>query len=280
MKCSDLSRRKFLAAAGLGAVGLAGQVSSEAAPSSAEGGNLENQVPVRSVLITSGETLLAQAIAAGLSPAYRVSLTSQVDVQTDYPVTRAALEAGEATGALVRGKDAIVHVAQPATADADTVPIDHRTRLTYNLLQAAARSGVRQLVYLSSIELLVDYAESFEVTEDWRPRPGADPRLLSHYLGEFTCREFAREGSLSVVILRLGNVVRAEEVAGQPADPLRVDQRDVVHAVALALAAMEADDGRRLAPWSVFHVLADSPHSRFPVEKAKRILGYKPQSQG
>jgi hypothetical protein len=43
---------------------------------------------------------------------------------------------------------------------------------------------------------------------------------------------------------------------------------------------MEADGGSRLPPWSIFHVLTDSSQSRFPVEKAKRILGYKPPSQG
>jgi hypothetical protein len=90
----------------------------------------------------------------------------------------------------------------------------------------------------------------------------------------------AREGRLSVVVLRLGTVVRAEESAGRPFDPLWVDQRDAVEAVWLALAALESGGGRKLGPWSVFHVQCDSPRARFSVDKAKRLLGYKPQYNG
>lgn len=280
MNRTDLSRRSFLAGSGIGAAGLVGGVSAQGAQAApdleASGGESDAQ----SVLITSGETLLARAIAERLSRRYRVRLTAQEDVQTDFPVTKSALEADESTTALVRGTDAVVHVARPAIPDEGTAAIDLRTRLTYNLLQAAAETGVRRVVYLSSLELLTDYDEQFDVTEDWRPRPGSDPRLLSHYLGEFTCREFAREGRLSVVVLRLGTVVRAEELAGRPFDPLWVDQRDAVEAVWLALAALEGDASRKLGPWSVFHIQSDSPRARFSVDKAKKLLGYKPQFNG
>ncbi|OHB78628.1 MAG: hypothetical protein A2V98_06670 [Planctomycetes bacterium RBG_16_64_12] len=280
MKSTNLSRRGFLAGGGLGVVGLAGGVPAEDTQESPDPGESQSEGPTRGVLITSAESPLAGAIAAELSRGYRVSLTAREDVRSDYPVTKSELNADEATVALVRGNEAIVHVAQPVVAADETVPIDDRTRLTYNLLQAAKQAGVQRLVYLSSLELLTAYGEEFEVTEEWRPRPGSEPRLLSHYLGEFTCREFAREGSLSVVILRLGKVVRAEEAAGQPFDPLWVDQRDVVQAVWLALAALETDDGRKLGPWSIFHVQPDSPAARFSVEKAKRLLGYKPKFNG
>lgn len=280
MNRSNLSRRRFLAGTGIGAAGLAGGVSAQCAQDAPDQRASGNKGAAQNVLITSGETPLAQAIAERLSRRYRVRLTAQQDVQTDFPVTRSALEADESTTAVVRGSDAVVHVARPAVADEGTAAIDHRTRLTYNLLQAAAETGVRRVVYLSSLELLTHYDEQFDVTEDWRPRPGSDPQLLSHYLGEFTCREFAREGRLSVVVLRLGTVVRAAELTDRPFDPLWVDQRDAVEAVSLALASLESDAGRKLGPWSVFHVQSDSPQARFSVNKAKKLLGYKPQFNG
>jgi len=281
MKETDVSRRRFLAGGTIGVVGLGGT-----SPSAAQGvprrdpEQTPDEPSPKQVLITAAESPLAQVIAAELTDRYRVSLTARGDARSDFPLTKAPLDADETTAALVRGKDALVHVAEPAPADHKITPIDYRTRLTYNLLQAASRAGVRRVVYLSSLELLTAYGEDFQVTEDWRPRPGSDPRLLSHYLGEFTCREFAREGAFSVVILRLGKVVRADEVAGRPFDPLGVDQRDVARAVALALAALEASDGRKLGPWSVFHVQADSPPARFSIQKAKRVLGYRPQFNG
>ena len=280
MNRTNLSRRRFLARTGIGAAGLSGGVSAEGVEAAPDQKASRNKGAAGRVLITSGETPLAQAIAEQLSHRYRVRLTAQQELQTDFPLTRSALEADESTTALVRGSDAVVHVARPAVSDEGTAAIDHRTRRTYNLLQAAAETGVSRVVYLSSLELLTDYDEQFDVTEDWRPRPGSDPRLLSHYLGEFTCREFAREGRLSVVVLRLGTVVRAEEMAGRPFHPLWVDQRDAVEAVRCALTALETDAGRKLGPWSVFHVQSDSPGARFSVNKAKKLLGYKPQFNG
>src|SRR4029453_11529809 len=61
--------------------------------------------------------------------------------------------------------------------------------------------------------------------------------VLAKHLGEYVSRECAREGKTQIVVLRLGKVVRADEVKDQPPDPLWVDERDVVHAVSCALTA-------------------------------------------
>ena len=100
----------------------------------------------------------------------------------------------------------------------------------------------------------------------------AEPRVLAKHLGEFTSREFARDGKVSVVVLRLGKVVRSEEVRDRPFDPLWVDERDVVHAVSLALAS-------RLGRFQVFHIQSDSPKARFAVTRARGALKYRPQHQ-
>jgi nucleoside-diphosphate-sugar epimerase len=126
---------------------------------------------------------------------------------------------------------------------------------------------------------MVGYDEAFQVDEDWRPIPG-DSVGLAEYLGEYVCREFAREGKLSMTVLRLGKVIRAEDFAGQPFDPLWVDRRDIAQAVSLALAAQLAAGGPRLGAWSIFHILSGSPRARFSIERARRVLGYRPQFAG
>jgi nucleoside-diphosphate-sugar epimerase len=95
---------------------------------------------------------------------------------------------------------------------------------------------------------------------------------LAKHLCEYTSREFARDGRISIVTLRLGKVVRAEEVRGQPFDQLWVDERDVIHAVASALTST-------MGRWQVFHIQPDSPRARFSVARAKRSLNYQPQYQ-
>jgi nucleoside-diphosphate-sugar epimerase len=97
-------------------------------------------------------------------------------------------------------------------------------------------------------------------------------------LGEFVCREFARERKIRVVVLRLGKVVRGEEVKEKAFDPLWVEERDVAQAVLAALSSSSKDSESGVASWwSVLHIGADSPRARFSVARARRQLGYQPQ---
>jgi nucleoside-diphosphate-sugar epimerase len=129
------------------------------------------------------------------------------------------------------------------------------------------------VVLLSTLELMTAYDPSYTVSETWLPLPSHTPSVLSKHLGEYTSREFAREGKNQIVVLRLGKVVRADDVKGQPPDPVWVDERDVVHAVSRALATT------RLTSWQIFHIGQAGPRARFSVRRAQTALGYKPQFQ-
>ena len=229
----------------------------------------------KKVLITSAECDLAPVLSAQLRREHDVHLTGSVDIQRGDPFSRSALGHDESTTALVREVDTIVHVAEPPPGSSDAQKIGYRTRCTYNLLQAATAEGVRRVVYLSSLTTMLGYDDDFEVTEVWRPLATSDPDVLSHHLGEFTCREFAHERRLEVVVLRLGKVVREDAVKGKPFDPLWVEERDVAQAVSLAVHAELKEPGRPL--WNVLHIQSASPRSRFTNRAANGVLGYKPQ---
>ena len=170
-----------------------------------------------------------------------------------------------------------IDVAQPGGNGAEPEHIDNRTRGTYNLLRAAAAQGVRQIVTLSSLCLMTGHDQTFEVDEDWRPPPIVEAGGLSDHLCEFICREFAHEGQLNIIVLRVGNVIQGESLNGTMPDPLQVDPRDVAQAVRRSLALLftrrEADGGY----WSVLHIRSKSPRSRFSIRKAARTLGYQPR---
>ncbi len=271
-----MKRRDFFQQAGVAAVGLpaAWANAGESSP------RVEGNPTTKRVLLTSAHCDVAHTLAARLRNTYRVSLTSPVGRDASpLPIVQSPLDYGETTRALVRGIDAIVHVAQPPAGATESERIDYRTRATYNLLRAAVDEGVQAVVYLSSLDLMTGYDADFAVDEEWQPQPVAGSEALSDYLGEFTCREFAREGRLRVSVLRLGKVVRAGEVSGLW-DPLWVDEQDVVQAVSLALAALLARPTPTLGSWSVFHILSASPQARFSVARARRMLGYQPQSNG
>jgi nucleoside-diphosphate-sugar epimerase len=213
---------------------------------------------------------LAQSLAAGLRGTYPIRLTERAPVRTEHEFVECALGHDSATNGAVRGVDAIVHVAEPRPEETPGEQIDFLTRCTYNLLWAAAEEGVPRVVLLSILELMTGYDPGFTVSETWRSRPPAESRALGKHLAEFTSREFARDGRIQVVVLRLGKVVRDEEVRGQSFDPLWVEERDVVQAVSRALAV-------RIGSWQIFHIQADSPRGRFAVGRAKQALGYQPQ---
>ena len=226
--------------------------------------------------MVAAERSLQQAIASHLDHAYQLRVDSSGAGRdlggNHFP--------SAASRALFHGVDAVVY-APTSRPNATDLParIDHCTRATYELLQIAGQEGVRHVVYLSSLDMMVGHREDFQVNEDWCPVPD-DSRGLAEYLGEFVCREFARENKLDVTVLRLGRVVETEGIAGQPFDPFAVDQQDVAQAVSLVLAAQLTTNNARLGAWSIFHVLSGSPQARFSMERAKRVLGYRPRFQG
>lgn len=219
------------------------------------------------LLLTSAAAPLAQALAEPLRTDHTLRLTERTPLpgRTDFVLS--PLGPDLSTNLLLRGMDAVIHVAEPLPTDNALQQIDYLTRGTYNLCLAAAAEGVKRLIYLSTLDLMTAYAPTYRVNERWKPQPSPLAPVLAKHLGEYTCREFAREHKLTVVVLRLGKVVRTEAVAGQPVDPLWVDERDVAQAVK---AALTADVPR----WAIFHIGADSPQARFSVATAKQVLNY------
>ena len=230
------------------------------------------------VLITSGLSRLARGLAGALNQSYRVRLTERTGMESGFEFVPCALDRDEGTRSLVRGVDAILHVAEPLPGEDERQQIDSLTRGTYNLLWAGSEEKVPRVVFLSTLELMTAYDAAFTVSEWWRPRPSSEPPALPKHLGEFVCREFARERKIRVVVLRLGEVVRGEEVKGKAFNPLWVDERDVAQAVLAALSSSAKESTSGIASWwSVIHIGADSPRGRFSVARAKQQLGYRPQ---
>ncbi len=204
----------------------------------------------KAVLVVGPASPLVQEIRSSLGTGYRVR---------HVPWTQAA---GPALRDALAGVRALV--VQPGLGHPAPLAerIDVCTRQIYDLLQAATSTQTRQVIFLSTLAMLDAYDASLQVDEDWRPRPG-DSDSLPEYLGEFVCREFSREGKLDVVVLRPGELVAA----------------DAVEAVRRTLDAQLADAGPRLGSWAVVHIHGGTM-PRFPLYKAEKLLGYRPQAGG
>ena len=222
------------------------------------------------LLITSAAAPLARALASVLAVDHAVRLTDRVPLPTITDVAISPLGPDLSTNLLVRGIDAIIHVAEPLPTDSDIQRIDYLTRCTYNLCAAAAAEGVRRLIYLNTLDVMAAYAPNYLVSESWRPRPTTAAPLLAKHLGEATCREFAREGKLNVVSLRLGTIITGQTAPETETYPMWLDERDATQAVALALTT---DLPRRFA---IYHIQHKAEKSRFPIRLAEEQLHFRP----
>ena len=232
------------------------------------------------ILITSAASRLARELASGLSRSHDVLLTDRRQVSTERNFVRADLGHDESTNDLVRGMDAIVHSGETDPGASVSEQLDVAMRCTYNLLSAAGEEGVPRLIYLSSLRILDAYDEDLVVTERWRPVPTTDVPVLCYHLGEYVCREFAREKRIEVACLRLGEMVWGEEeAAAGSSSALHVD--DAIQAVEGALVgSLPTGASRSPATWGIFHVQSTVPGGRYLTKAAQENLGYEPAPRG
>ena len=227
------------------------------------------------ILITSAGSELARSLAEAVAESHTLRLTELEPVDTEFEFVQSALGHDESTDELVAGMDAIVHIAEipPNVLAASDQPgnfeIDYQTRCTYNLMMAAAAADVKHFIYASTLRLFEQHGEDWTVGENWRPRPTVDSFVLAKHLGEFTCREFARERKLHVTCLRLGVLTTAEAAAAEPFNSMWLEMNDAVTAFQGALEAPSR--------WGIFHVQSEFPGSRFAVDTAKGHLKFTPQ---
>lgn len=227
------------------------------------------------VLITSAASELSTRLATAVSDSHTVRLTELQPVDTDLDFIQSDLGHDESTNELVKGMDTIVHIAEippPILADAnqsDNFHLDYQTRCTYNLLMAASEEGVKHFIYTSTLRLFENHDEDWTVKENWRPRPTTDSFVLSKHLGEFTCREFSREGKINVSILRLGTLTTAEEAKKDEINSMWLEIDDAVSAFQGAIEAPSS--------WGIFHIQSEFPGSRFDIGNAKGHLNFEPR---
>lgn len=225
---------------------------------------------------------------------------------TDYGQTLEAFSAGD----WGRAPDAIVHLAaipSPVHATPDQV---FRTNMTstHAVFSAAARLGIKRVVWASSettLGLPFDRAPDYAPVDEAHIFPESS-YALSKVLGEEMARQFSRWFGMTILGLRLSNVMLREDYERFPTfwdDPgLRkwnlwgyVDESHVNQSVRLALEAdlggadhfiIAAADTVMRRPSrelmaEVFPSVSVAPQvsgfdTLLSIDKAKAVLGYAP----
>ena len=234
------------------------------------------------ILVTGAASALGQEVAVALVADGNAQLRLLDDCaaqQQDVEWIAARLTDPDAVRQAVRDVDAVVHTGEPPPApESEEALLDRATRGTHVLLQAAVEAGVKRFVYGSTLEVFRAYPDTVYVTEYYKPLPSPEMAVLARYLGEITCREFAREHPITVTALRLGKLVREEEVAGRERDLMWVDIRDAAQAFCAALARDASASLNWVPRWAVYHIAAPIAHPKFLLDRAKS-MGYQPQRE-
>lgn len=233
------------------------------------------------LLITGASTPLGRALAARLHPGHDLRLSDSEATGGDIEFVACDLGHEGPTDALVEGVDALIHIPRAAQAG-DGAAIDAHTRQTYNLLLAALQAGVRQVILASSLDLFAPYDEDMAVNENWRPLPSTDTATLAPHLAEFVAREFAHDGALKVLCLRLGHLVDVADTADLPYDPMWLATTDAADACAAVLQhlqrAWDDPEAGEAPAWAVFHLQHDGPGARFSSRRFKQYFDFTPRT--
>jgi len=272
---------------------------------------------VKKVLLTGGSGLTGRVLAPMLSSRYEVTHFEMKNPGDGLPFVEGDLRSPQDVTAACEGMDAVMHVAalhgRAWGEVGDDVGFDVNVTGTKNILEGAAKAGAKRVVFTSSIwatghgnpppdELPID--ESLT-------RAPREVYGLTKILGEQMCRYAAANYGMSTIAVRPGGIRPAELYAPAEACYLfgAVDVRDVAQAHVLALEAPEdlrhdvflattdtplcLVDPRefKARPAEVLESVAPGAGALveqgkveipgeaewYTVEKAKRILGYRPQ---
>jgi len=188
---------------------------------------------------------------------------------------------------LMQGVDTVVHLAV-ATGDGRNSalppevldPVDERMlrvnpAIVHNVLEAAARQGIRRVVYISSLTILLADLNRPEYPHDMLPDP-TNLYACTKLFGEQLAFVKWRNSGLSTICLRLGQPTPI----GSPLDNLwlnnrrarswRVHLTDVVGGIR---AAIETEQ-----PFGVYGLVSASDNQRVDLSTANRDLGYEPRA--
>jgi nucleoside-diphosphate-sugar epimerase len=189
-----------------------------------------------------------------------------VDV-TDYEQVLAAAE----------GMDALVNVTvvRPHLAAAFGVNMVG----AYNVAKAAVAHGIRRLIhtgpYHTHLNHNADYWWDFDNTPDAPLHPGGDLYAVSKFLGGEITRVFAERHGLEVVTFLYCNFAPADAgdaPSGGGVGPFTTSWEDCGEAFLYGLRAPAPPH-----PYEPFFIAADLPHGKYRVDKAKRLLGWRPR---
>ncbi len=230
-----------------------------------------------SILITGAAGYVGTSLAGLLHSRHELRLGDITPID-DPRYVRLDVTDPDSVAAAMQGVDAVIHLAVasgpegPVEDDAlNQRRFDINVRGTFNVLQAAARCGVRRFVHTSSLMVVWGYPHPEWVASDAPPRP-VGTYARTKLLCEVLCREFAEQERLSIVALRIPKPVDVTDDRWKQRRlrPQWIAMPDLAEAYHCALTAEGIG-------FEIVTVVGESSQRRWDLQKAADVLGYVPQ---
>jgi nucleoside-diphosphate-sugar epimerase len=188
------------------------------------------------------------------------------------------------------GQDAVVHMAADIRVESPwESALPNNIVGTYNVFEAAKRTGVKRVIFASSqhatggfyldepYKSIVD-GRFRDVPKNYQPIDETCPIRPDGYygaskaFGEALGSYYKDYHGLSSLHLRIGWVITADDPTFSPfALSLWLSHRDAAQIVGLCIDAPPS------LKYDVFYATSDNKWKIWSIEKAKKVLGYRPQ---
>ena len=133
----------------------------------------------------------------------------------------------------------------------------------YNTLALSVEQGINKVIMISSLELL-DYKESYTVTENWKPKPKSDLFNLSVNLSETVFKEFGRTFSFQKILLRIGFPIGNKENIDYKFNCF-TKKEDFISCISKILEINFKNH------FEIFHLQSDSENQRYLTSKLNEL---------
>jgi NAD+ dependent glucose-6-phosphate dehydrogenase len=248
---------------------------------------------IRTVLITGAAGNLGSKLRRHLEGRYCLKLLD-IDPRGDKAVLQADL--GRWDGRWVdqfQNVDAVVHLAaDPSAHQSWPNLVAPNIDATINIFQAAARGGVKRVVYASSNHVMGGYQDELEparLTTELPPRPGtryqvegqfrdSTPYAAAKLFGERLGKCYADVHGLATIAVRIGWVRpgpnRPQDIPPERGPWFRLmwlSNRDFCQLMEQCLVADLAVN------FAVVNGMSANTGMRWDIEHTRRLLGYEPR---
>ena len=145
----------------------------------------------------------------------------------------------------------------------DTEELNLKIQDIYNTLSLCVERDIKKVIMVSTLELL-DYTESYTVTENWKPNPKSDLFNLSVNLSEMVFKEFGRTFSFQKILLRVGFPIDNQENIDNNFKCF-TEKGDLINCISRILKINFKNH------FEIFHLQSDSENQRYLTSKLNNI---------